>query len=84
MKDFLTSNPLKEPTKKKFYSRKEEIEVINETFVECINDMDWKRIRGVTKSMWRKYKKGHEKNNFKKFNNFKGLAEGYFEMRTLK
>ena len=84
MKDFLTSNPLKEPTKKKFYSRKEEIEVINETFVQCINDMDWKRIRGVTKSMWCKHKKNHEQNNLEKFNNFKSLAESYFEMRTQK
>ena len=66
VKDFLTSNPLKEPTKKEFYSRKEEIEAINETFVECINDMNWKRIRGVTKSMWRKHKKDHEQNNLVK------------------
>ena len=66
VKDFLTSNPLKELTKKEFYSRKEEIEAINETFVECINDMNWKRIRGVTKSMWRKHKKDHEQNNLVK------------------
>ena len=85
MKDFLTSNPLKEPTKKEFYSRKEEIEAINETFVECINDMKWNRIRSVTKSVtWRKHKDNHQKNNLEKFNNFESLAEVYFEMRTQK
>ena len=85
MKDLLTSNPLKEPTKKEFYSRKEEIEAINETFVECINDMKWNRIRGVTKSVtWRKHKDNHQKNNLEKFNNFESLAEVYFEMRTQK
>ena len=85
VKDLLTSNPLKEPTKKEFYSRKEEIEAINETFVECINDMKWNRIRGVTKSVtWRKHKDNHQKNNLEKFNNFESLAEVYFEMRTQK
>ena len=84
VKDLLTSNPLKEPTKKEFYSRKEEIEVINENFVECINDMKWNRIRGITKSMWRKHKDNHQKNNLEKFNNFESLAEVYFEMRTQK
>ena len=84
VKDLLTSNPLKEPTKREFYSRKEEIEAINENFVECIDGMKWERIRGVTKSMWRKHKDNHQKNNLEKFNNFKILAEGYFEMRTQK
>ena len=82
--NLLTSNPLKEPTKREFYSRKEEIEAINETFVECIDYMKWERIRGVTKSMWCKYKDHHQKNNLEKFNNFKSLAQGYFEMCTQK
>ena len=84
VKDLLTSNPLKEPTKREFYSWKEETEAVNETFVKCIDDMKWERIRGVTKSMWRKHKDNHQKNNLEKFNNFKILAEGYFEMRTQK
>ena len=84
VKGLLTSNPLKEPTKREFYSRKEEIEAINETFVECIDYMKWERIRGVTKSMWCKHKDHHQKNNLEKFNNFKSLAQGYFEMRTQK
>ena len=84
MKNLLTSNPLKQPTKKEFYSRKEEIEARNEAFVECIDDMKWNRIRGGTKSMWHKHKDNHQKNNLEKFNNFKSLAEGYFEMRTQK
>ena len=56
IKDFLTANPLKKPTKSEFYLKKADIEAMNPTFVQCIDDFTWERIRGVTKAMYRKHK----------------------------
>ena len=82
IKDLLAANPLKEPTKAEFYSSKADISKRCEKFVKGLNDLSWERIRGVTKSMFRKHKGNFQKSNLQKYNNFKDLAISYYELCT--
>ena len=65
IKDLLATNPLKEPTKAEFYSSKADISRRCKKFVEGLEDLSWERIRGVTKSMYRKHRQFSKKQSSK-------------------
>ena len=52
IKDFLSDNCRKEPTRSEIQNKITELSDINPHFIEDIEELTWDKLRGITKSMW--------------------------------
>ena len=81
IKDILITKSEKEPTRKEYTTKRDKLMSLNQNFGEELVDLPWKRVRNVTKGMWRKYKKIKEEDNLEKFYNFVELARGLWKLK---
>ena len=81
IKDMISGNYLKEPTKVEIYSKIRCYEDRNAEFTIELKEMPWTKLRGITKAMWRKHKRDKEENQLEQYKNFAKSSNRLWEIK---